>query len=89
VVLIDSNFNYSVSTYDDGYLLYLHYIPVLATFGRLTLDYRESYVLPPRTRNTRGNEVTNKNISGNLVSNCSTVVPFNKALSRIMIHVFL
>jgi hypothetical protein len=63
------------------------FIPVLATFRRLTLDYRK--VFPPRSRNTYGNEVTNTNISGNLVNNCLTVVYFNKALSRIMMHVFL
>jgi hypothetical protein len=45
-------------------------------------------VLPPRTRNTRGNEVTSTKISGNLVNNCLTVVSFNKALSRMIIHVF-
>jgi hypothetical protein len=31
-------------------------------------------VLPPKTRNARGNEVTDINISGNLVNNCLTVV---------------
>jgi hypothetical protein len=46
-------------------------------------------VFPRRTRNTHGNEVTNTNISGNLVSNCFAVVPFNKALSRLIIHVFV
>jgi hypothetical protein len=47
-------------------------------------------VLPPRTRNTRGNEGANtKKISSNLVNNWITVASFNKALSRTFIQSIL
>jgi hypothetical protein len=38
-------------------------------------------VLPPMTRNTRGNKLTNTKIYGNLVNNWVTIISFNNALS--------
>jgi hypothetical protein len=46
-------------------------------------------VLPPRTRNNRGNKVKHIKISSNFVNNCLTVVSFNETFSRMIIHVFL
>ena len=44
-------------------------VPFLALFGSWTLDFRESNLFPPWTRNTRGNEgTTTKRISSDLVS---------------------
>jgi len=43
-------------------------------------------VLPLRTQNTRGNEGTIAQISGNLVNNWVTIVSFNSALSRMIIQ---
>jgi hypothetical protein len=43
-------------------------------------------VLPPRTRNTRGNEGTITDISGKLVNNGIIIVSFNSALSKTIIQ---
>jgi len=64
----------------------LEVVPVLAIFGRLTLDFRESkcFLREPETLVEMKKQLTK--ISGNLVNKWTIIVSFNSALSRTIIQ---